>query len=184
MPQRPLGERAYSRSPQFFLIIEGRVVQHGEAEPSCLWRSSKEWLMLVPSTRRRFTDLARRYVAVIATLPATQPSLRPKPQPRRFASYSPSVTSPSSLASWPALHAAGRRPASIDQESDSKRLWGHNRPSEPLLWAVRFPHVSFRGSGMGRRDRWPGQRELHSGSFGGIREQERKRRAVFSTIND
>ena len=38
-------------------------MQHGEAEPSCLWRSSKEWLMLVPSTRRRFTDLARRYVA-------------------------------------------------------------------------------------------------------------------------
>jgi hypothetical protein len=136
MPQRPLGERTYSRSPRIFSIIEGRAVQPGEAEPGWLWRTSKERLMLVPSTRQRFTDLRPLLCRSCCHAAGNAAELAAKATTSTVPIEFAVVTSPSSLASWPALHAAGRRPASIDQESDSKRLWGHNRPSEPLLWAL------------------------------------------------
>jgi ABC-type uncharacterized transport system substrate-binding protein len=51
-----------------FSIMEGRAaVQHGESDPGWLWRSSEERLMALSSTRRRFADLVRGHVAVIAT---------------------------------------------------------------------------------------------------------------------
>jgi hypothetical protein len=55
MPQRPLGERTYSRSPRFFFTRE--QLSSGEAEPGWLWR--KVLGLAIPGCRRPVFGPAR-----------------------------------------------------------------------------------------------------------------------------
>jgi hypothetical protein len=50
MPQKPVGERTYSRSPRFFSIMEGELVRHGEADPGWWWRQL--WVPTAAVTER------------------------------------------------------------------------------------------------------------------------------------